>query len=273
MSNAGNQLKKLRTYFEFTQKEFAEITGTKRNSITMIESERNKPTFELIETMCVKFNLSADYFLSDDNPDVYKHNFELIKITKNDNKNNIESVHLNSPSSVHLKNTIKHNASLLPSYDADGNMDYSDFEKAFANDDILPDQTALNKVRMRQLWKLEDYQAKLAKELHSLAGNSANLYSNIKSFLAFVDLVNIIYDESFDSLFAAIYDNKKHLTGLKFDYKTYSKVVLAELDKLEGFNLPLEKFLKATDVFIREIENIPALKDVIEDSKIDSIER
>lgn len=35
----------------------------------MIESGRNKPTFEMIAAICKAFNISADYFLSDVDPD------------------------------------------------------------------------------------------------------------------------------------------------------------------------------------------------------------
>jgi transcriptional regulator with XRE-family HTH domain len=70
-SGAGLQTKKLRTYCNLTQEEFAGLVKSKRNSIAMIESGRNKPTFELIADMCAVFNISADYFLTEENPANY----------------------------------------------------------------------------------------------------------------------------------------------------------------------------------------------------------
>jgi transcriptional regulator with XRE-family HTH domain len=69
MFNSSAQLKKLRAFLNLTQDEFADKINTKRNSISMIESGRNKPTFEMVADICRAFNISADYFLSDVNPD------------------------------------------------------------------------------------------------------------------------------------------------------------------------------------------------------------
>ncbi|MDB5029712.1 helix-turn-helix transcriptional regulator [Mucilaginibacter sp.] len=68
MLHSSIQLKRLRQYFNITQDEFAEKIGVKRNSISMIESGRNKPTFEMIGDICKAFNISADYFLLDEEP-------------------------------------------------------------------------------------------------------------------------------------------------------------------------------------------------------------
>ncbi len=88
MGNPGLQIKKLRQYFNLTQDQFAVISGTKRNSIAMIESGRNKPTFELIADISTVFNLSADFFLSDDNPAAFESAFEFITIKKKGIENN-----------------------------------------------------------------------------------------------------------------------------------------------------------------------------------------
>ena len=69
MFNSSAQLKRLRAFLNLTQDEFADKINTKRNSISMIESGRNKPTFEMIAAICKAFNISADYFLSDVDPD------------------------------------------------------------------------------------------------------------------------------------------------------------------------------------------------------------
>lgn len=84
MGNPGQQLKKLRLYFNMTQLEFAEAVSVKRNNISMIESGRNKPTFDLISDICGVFNLTADYFLSDDNPESFEEYFANINTKRKD---------------------------------------------------------------------------------------------------------------------------------------------------------------------------------------------
>lgn len=88
MGSPGKQLKKLRIYFGLTQEEFAKTISVKRNNISMIESERNRPTFDLIADVCGVFNLPADYFLSEDNPESFSEYFDDIKIRRKDILNN-----------------------------------------------------------------------------------------------------------------------------------------------------------------------------------------
>ncbi len=78
-SSAGLQTKKLRIYCNLTQEEFASLVKSKRNSIAMIESGRNKPTFELVAEMCAVFNITADYFLTNDDPANYSEYLVLSK--------------------------------------------------------------------------------------------------------------------------------------------------------------------------------------------------
>lgn len=91
MGNAGQQLKKLRIYLNLTQEEFGNAVSVKRNSIAMIESGKNKPTFELISDICGVFNLTADYFLSDDNPESFSEYLAYSKVKGKVTNNDKES--------------------------------------------------------------------------------------------------------------------------------------------------------------------------------------
>jgi len=86
MYNPGKQLKKIRQYVGLTQEELAGKLGIKRNNISMIESGRNNPTFDLIYSICGVFNITADYFLTADDPSTY----ETLNFVKDDIKNTIK---------------------------------------------------------------------------------------------------------------------------------------------------------------------------------------
>ncbi|MBS1525094.1 MAG: helix-turn-helix transcriptional regulator [Bacteroidetes bacterium] len=116
MGNASKQLKKLRLYLKMTQEEFANAVSSKRNSIAMIESGKNKPTFDLISDICGAFNLTADYFLSDDNPEGFSENLSYSKY--GENVTNSDTMIAGSkvrpvPGSSVFEDTVKQSLTLL----------------------------------------------------------------------------------------------------------------------------------------------------------------
>ncbi|MBD1385723.1 helix-turn-helix transcriptional regulator [Mucilaginibacter rigui] len=88
MYSPGTQLKKLRLLAGLTQEELASKLSIKRNNISMIESGRNNPTFDFITSVCGLFNVTADYFLTNDDPATY----DTVLFVINGIKNNAENV-------------------------------------------------------------------------------------------------------------------------------------------------------------------------------------
>ena len=56
-----DRLKKLRKELHLTQKSFAEILGTKQNTIATYEMGRNNPSDPVIRSICIAFNVNEDW--------------------------------------------------------------------------------------------------------------------------------------------------------------------------------------------------------------------
>ena len=59
----GDNLRTLIEERDITQKELAEILKTSRSNICNYESDRNKPSADLIIIICQTLNISADWLL------------------------------------------------------------------------------------------------------------------------------------------------------------------------------------------------------------------
>lgn len=57
----NNRLKDLRKSLNFTQQEFANSLGIKRNTIATYESGRNIPIDAVISLICTRFNVNEDW--------------------------------------------------------------------------------------------------------------------------------------------------------------------------------------------------------------------
>jgi len=59
----GERLKQLRQERGIKQKEFANIIGIKKSSMSMYETNRNSPNFETMAKIVQYFNVSADFLI------------------------------------------------------------------------------------------------------------------------------------------------------------------------------------------------------------------
>lgn len=66
------KVKELRKENKLTQDEFADLIGSRRNTIASIESQKQLPTLEFLQAVINKFKVPASYFFNDDVDDIDK---------------------------------------------------------------------------------------------------------------------------------------------------------------------------------------------------------
>ena len=219
MGNPGLQLKKLRLYFNMTQLEFAEAVSIKRNSVSMIESGRNKPTFDLISDICGLFNLTADYFLSDDNPESFKEFFNDIKILRKDTNNVNYSGNYNDKLNTKEVANKKHNS------------DAPFFLELHA-------------------------QKKIGLEFMKGSDERSKIYQNINTLLCFQYIISNLDHYYLENIDKKQRDVSNYYDGKIFDFEKYREDILLEIDKVSEFAIPLMNISNAIEQFYKEIKPI-----------------
>lgn len=72
----GDQIKKIRKSNKMSQVEFAEILNVSKQSVSNWENNNIEPSIEIVRTIAIKLNVSADFLLETDNRQyVYTGNF------------------------------------------------------------------------------------------------------------------------------------------------------------------------------------------------------
>lgn len=63
----GDQIKKIRKSNKMSQVEFAEILNVSKQSVSNWENNNIEPSIEIVRTIAIKLNVSADFLLETDN--------------------------------------------------------------------------------------------------------------------------------------------------------------------------------------------------------------
>lgn len=66
MKNLGKKIRELRENLKLTQGEFAAAIGVTQKTITFWENDKNEPNEENILTICNKYNIDKDFFITQD---------------------------------------------------------------------------------------------------------------------------------------------------------------------------------------------------------------
>lgn len=59
----GDQIKKIRKSNKMSQVEFAEILNVSKQSVSNWENNNIEPSIEIVRTIAIKLNVSADFFI------------------------------------------------------------------------------------------------------------------------------------------------------------------------------------------------------------------
>ena len=220
MNGAGEQIKRLRLYLKLTQEEFAKALNYKRNSISMIESNRNKPTFELITSICITYNIPAEYFFHDDNPASIKG----LIVTNNDIETLKESKNVN-----HLGLEVQN-----PSIE-------NGYPKSYINNNA---PIALER---RMMSKVEN-------ELRKEKNNRSDLYTSINTVLNFMFIIQNLDHYYFEAIDKKFYEINENRNEKSFDYLNYKSNIYKEIDKLIDFSQPLEDLSNAIIKFYEDVK-------------------
>lgn len=62
----GERIKKVRKKLDLTQQEFCDRIGLKRNSISLVESDKRNPSNQLLLAVCREFNVSEEWLRTGD---------------------------------------------------------------------------------------------------------------------------------------------------------------------------------------------------------------
>lgn len=62
----GERIKKVRKELDLTQQEFCDRIGLKRNSISLVESDKRNPSNQLLLAICREFNVSEEWLRTGD---------------------------------------------------------------------------------------------------------------------------------------------------------------------------------------------------------------
>lgn len=62
----GERIKKVRKELDLTQQEFCDRIGLKRNSISLVESDKRNPSNQLLLAVCREFNVSEEWLRTGD---------------------------------------------------------------------------------------------------------------------------------------------------------------------------------------------------------------
>ncbi|WP_295795156.1 helix-turn-helix transcriptional regulator [Mucilaginibacter sp.] len=225
MSNPGLQLKKLRLYFNMTQSDFADAVSIKRNNISMIESGRNKPTFELISTICETFNLTADYFLSEDNPEKFDEFFNDISIKR--------------------KNIINDKSERL----IERREQKTIFNKTYVDNDA-------------PLYLELHAQKKIGLEFMKGIDENSKIYQNLNTLLCFQYIISNLDHYYFEGIDKKQHEVSSYYDGKTFDFEKYRNDILLEIDKVRAFAKPLDDISKAIEKFYSDLKPID-IKNII----------
>ena len=66
-----NVLRKLRLEYGYTQKDIADRLGTSKAAISMYETGRREPTFEILEKLADIFNVDTDFLIGRESGSTY----------------------------------------------------------------------------------------------------------------------------------------------------------------------------------------------------------
>lgn len=78
----GDQIKKIRKSNKMSQVEFAEILNVSKQSVSNWENNNIEPSIEIVRTIAIKLNVSADFLLETDNRQyVYTGNLPIEFVT------------------------------------------------------------------------------------------------------------------------------------------------------------------------------------------------
>lgn len=78
----GDQIKKIRKSNKMSQIEFAEILNVSKQSVSNWENNNIEPSIEIVRTIAIKLNVSADFLLETDNRQyVYTGNLPIEFVT------------------------------------------------------------------------------------------------------------------------------------------------------------------------------------------------
>ena len=70
MEKIGDKLYDLRMKYKMTQNDFAERIGVSRQTVSVWEANRNQIPADKLKLICEEFDVTPDYFLSDDNSNI-----------------------------------------------------------------------------------------------------------------------------------------------------------------------------------------------------------
>lgn len=76
------RLRELRTARGMTQDDFAKASGLTRSAVSMYESGRREPNFEVLETIADFFNVDMNYLLGKDEKSTYYLNPETVRMAQ-----------------------------------------------------------------------------------------------------------------------------------------------------------------------------------------------
>jgi len=92
-------LSKLRSFFNLTQEDLAEILSVETNTIALYESEKATPSFKILKKMISYYDVSWDFFLLDEDC-IYPKNIKLLRLAKK----------LDELTKAEARNSIEYNA-------------------------------------------------------------------------------------------------------------------------------------------------------------------
>ncbi|MDP9076265.1 MAG: helix-turn-helix transcriptional regulator [Bacteroidota bacterium] len=203
-----------------TQSEFADAVSIKRNNVSMIESGRNKPTFDLISDICSVFNLTADYFLADDEPESFKDFFNDIKVKR---KNILNDNIINDKKIISKSNPA--------------------VNKSYADNDA-------------PLYLELHAQKKIGLAFMKGKDDRSKIYQNLNTLLCFQYIISNLDHHYFENIDKKQHEVSNYYDGKTFDFEKYRQDIIVEIDKVKDFEKPLDDISKAIEKFYRDIKPI-----------------